>query len=329
LECTIAVQDVQQLVERIAANVEQAVVGKREAVRLTLAALLCNGHVLIEDVPGVGKTVLAKAVARSIGASFRRIQCTPDLLPSDVTGAMIFDQRERAFVFRPGPLVAQVVLADEINRATPRTQSAMLESMEEGQVTVDGETYALPRPFVVLATQNPIEFEGTFPLPEAQLDRFLVSIALGYPNVEEELAILEGQGAEHPGRAHPLDAVGPVAEVDEVLRAQEQVRSVYVDPAVRRYVVEVVRQTRTSPAVRLGASPRGSLAVFHLAQAWAALAGQAYVTPDDVKAVAPAALAHRLLGRAWAEPGEFVGRQVVSEILGQVPVPGQVGSPLR
>jgi MoxR-like ATPase len=323
------VQDVQQLVERIAANVEQAVVGKREAVRLTLAALLCNGHVLIEDVPGVGKTVLAKAVARSIGASFRRIQCTPDLLPSDVTGAMIFDQRERAFVFRPGPLVAQVVLADEINRATPRTQSAMLESMEEGQVTVDGETYALPRPFVVLATQNPIEFEGTFPLPEAQLDRFLVSIALGYPNVDEELAILEGQGAEHPGRAHPLDAVGPVAEVDEVLRAQEQVRSVYVDPAVRRYVVEVVRQTRTSPAVRLGASPRGSLAVFHLAQAWAALAGRAYVTPDDVKAVAPAALAHRLLGRAWAEPGEFVGRQVVSEILGQVPVPGQVGSPLR
>jgi MoxR-like ATPase len=242
---------------------------------------------------------------------------------------MIFDQRERAFVFRPGPLVAQVVLADEINRATPRTQSAMLESMEEGQVTVDGETYTLPRPFVVLATQNPVEFEGTFPLPEAQLDRFLVSIALGYPSVEEELAILEGQGAEHPGRAHPLDAVGPVAAVDEVLRAQEQVRAVHVDAAVRRYVVEVVRQTRASPAVRLGASPRGSLAVFHLAQAWAALAGRAYVTPDDVKAVAPSALGHRLLGRAWAEPGEFVGRQIVAEILGRVPVPGQVGSPSR
>jgi MoxR-like ATPase len=312
-----SVQDVQQLADRVIANVERVIVGKPQAVRLAMVALLCNGHLLIEDVPGVGKTMLAKSFARSVGASFRRIQFTPDLLPSDITGVQIYNQQNRVFEFRPGPLMAHFVLADEINRATPKTQSALLESMEEAQITIDGESHRLPRPFVVLATQNPIDFEGTFPLPEAQLDRFLLTITLGYPRLEEEMAILGGQ--QH---AHPLESLVPIMAVDELLDAQDRVRDVYVDDLVRRYIVALVRQTREHPDLRLGASPRGSLALFHSAQAWAAMYGRDYVSPDDVKAVAVAALSHRLIGRAWAESEATTMAGIVGDILRSTPVPG-------
>ncbi|MDB5058032.1 MAG: ATPase associated with various cellular 3 [Chloroflexi bacterium] len=311
------VQDVQQLADRTIANVERVIVGKPHAVRLTMVALLCNGHVLIEDVPGVGKTVLAKSFARSIGASFKRIQFTPDLLPSDITGVEIYNQQSRTFEFRPGPLMSHFVLADEINRATPKTQSALLESMEEGQITIDGESHTLPRPFVVLATQNPIDFEGTFPLPEAQLDRFLLTISLGYPRTEDEIAILGGQ--QH---AHPLEALTPVTQVDELIDAQVRVREVYVDDLVRRYIVTLVQQTRQHPELKLGSSPRGSLALFHCAQAWAATFGRDFVTPDDVKAVAIAVLSHRLISRAWTEDDSASMRLIVSNILASTPVPG-------
>jgi MoxR-like ATPase len=282
-----------------------------------MVALLCNGHVLIEDVPGVGKTVLAKSFARSIGASFKRIQFTPDLLPSDITGVEIYNQQSRTFEFRPGPLMSNFVLADEINRATPKTQSALLESMEEGQITIDGESHSLPRPFVVLATQNPIDFEGTFPLPEAQLDRFLLTISLGYPRTEDEIAILGGH--QH---AHPLDGLAPVTRVDDLIAAQARVREVYVDDLVRRYIVTLVQQTRHHPDLKLGASPRGSLALFHAAQAWAATHGRDYVTPDDVKAIAIASLSHRLISRVWTEADSASMRAVVSSILASTAVPG-------
>ena len=312
-------QDVQQLGQRAIENVETVIAGKSHAVRLTMAALLCDGHVLIEDVPGVGKTVLARSFARSIGAVFRRIQFTPDLLPGDITGVEIYNQQTRTFEFRPGPLMAQIVLADEINRATPKTQSALLESMEERQITIDGVSHPLPDPFVVLATQNPIDFEGTFPLPEAQLDRFLLTLTLGYPRPEEEMAMLATQQ-----RAHPLDTLPMVMQVEELLLAQRRVREVYVDETIRRYIVGIVQETRGHPDLRLGASPRGSLALYHASQAWAALAGRDYVLPDDVKAVAVAALSHRLIPRNWAEPGEFAPARIVADILGRQLVPGAV-----
>lgn len=315
------VHDVQQLGQRVIANVERVIVGKTLVITLAMAALLCDGHVLIEDVPGVGKTVLARSFARSIGAGFRRIQFTPDLLPSDITGAEIYNQQTRGFEFRPGPLMAQIVLADEINRATPKTQSALLESMEERQITVDGESHTLPRPFVVLATQNPVDFEGTFPLPEAQLDRFLLTITLGYPRPEDELAMLSSQQI-----VHPFDTLTTVIQVDDLLAAQEQVRQVYVDQALGRYIVAIVAETRRHPDLRLGASPRGSLAVYHTAQAWAALAGRHYVLPDDVKAVAVAALSHRLIARGWADASQVSAAGIVREILARVPVPGAAGS---
>ncbi|HWE60328.1 MAG TPA: MoxR family ATPase [Chloroflexota bacterium] len=314
-------QDVQQLGLCAIENVERVIVGKSHAVRLTMVALLCNGHVLIEDVPGVGKTVLAKSFARSIGARFRRIQFTPDLLPSDITGVEIYNQQSRTFEFRPGPLLAHIVLADEINRATPKTQSALLESMEERQITIDGQAHPLPSPFVVLATQNPVDFEGTFPLPEAQLDRFLLTITLGYPRLEEEVAMLGSQQ-----RVHPLESLTTVIDVEALLAAQAQVREVYVDEAIRRYIVTMVQETRQHPDVRLGASPRGSIALYHAAQAWAALAGRAFVLPDDVKAVAMAALSHRLIGRGWMEPGDRSGAQIVAEILDRTAVPGAGGA---
>jgi len=309
--------NVRALAERIAANVEQVIVGKGREVRLVLVALLCRGHVLIEDVPGVGKTVLAKAIARSIGSTFKRIQFTPDLLPSDITGVNVFNQQTSRFEFRPGPVVANIVLADEINRATPKTQSALLEAMEEGQVTVDGVTYPLPEPFVVLATENPIEYEGTFPLPEAQLDRFLIRISLGYPSRRGEIEMLSRQHFEHP-----LDRIGQVATLDELRTAQAAVRQVYVDDLLKEYVVALVEATRRHDDVYLGAGPRGSLALYNAARAWAAMQGRDYVIPDDIKELAEATLAHRIIVSPAARMRNVDARAIVREIVQTVPVPG-------
>jgi len=310
---------VQALTERVVQNVERVVVGKRREVELILLALLCRGHVLIEDVPGVGKTVIAKAIARSIGTSFKRIQFTPDLLPSDVTGVSIFNQQTREFEFRAGPIIAQLVLADEVNRATPKTQSALLEAMEEAQVTVDGVTHALPQPFIVLATENPIEYQGTFPLPEAQLDRFLIRISLGYPGRENELRMLEQQ---HD--AHPLDSLQQAITVDDLLAAQQVVRSVHVAPPTAAYIVSIVEATRRHESVQLGASPRGSLALYNTARAWAAMNGERIVEPDEIKALAVAALAHRIIVHPGARLRGLTGEAVVRDIIATTPVPGAV-----
>ena len=303
--------------ERIFQNVEQVIIGKRNAVELVLVALLCRGHVLLEDVPGTGKTVLAKSIARSLGGSFKRIQFTPDLLPSDVTGVAIFNQQNREFEFRQGPVFAQIVLADEINRATPKTQSALLEAMEERQITVDGITYGLPAPFIVLATQNPIEYEGTFPLPEAQLDRFLLRLHLGYPDRLDEIAILRRQR-----QAHPLDALAIVAEMDELLMLQAAIKEVYVDELIEEYIVALVTATRHHEDVYLGASTRGSLALYRTAQAWAAIRGQSFVTPDDVKIMAGPVLGHRMLVSPAARIHAVTAGAVIEAILNAVPVPG-------
>jgi len=314
--------DLKSAAERIIANVEKVIVGKNAEVKLTLVGLLCQGHLLIEDVPGVGKTMLAKALARSIGTTFNRIQFTPDMLPSDVTGVSIYNQMTREFEFRHGPIMAQIVLADEINRATPKTQAALLEAMEEKQVTVDGVTHMLPAPFMVLATQNPIEYEGTFPLPEAQLDRFLLRLSLGYPTAAHEIDVLEQQQF-----AHPIERLTQVVTVEELLEAQAAVRQVHVDPGIKRYIVELVTQTRKHPDVYLGASPRGSLALFRTGQARAALEGRDFVIPDDVKALAEAALAHRIIIGPAARIKDVSSRSIVRDIVGSVPVPG--GSTLR
>lgn len=306
---------IQETGEKVAANVERVIIGKSQEVRLTLVALLCRGHLLIEDVPGTGKTMLAKAVARSLGCSFRRIQFTPDLLPSDVTGLSIYNQKTQEFEFRPGPIMAQVVLADEINRATPKTQSSLLECMEEHQATIDGTTYQMPEPFLVIATQNPIEYEGTFALPEAQLDRFMLRIRLGYPSQADEQAIMEQQKL-----THPLDDLGEVLSVDELRELQAAVREVYVDSTVADYIVRLVNATRTHPDVYLGASPRGSLALYRTGQALAALAGRDYVIPDDIKALAESALAHRLIIKTSSSMHDIDPRQVVAELLSSVPV---------
>jgi MoxR-like ATPase len=302
---------------RLVDNVEKVILGKPEVVELTAICLLCQGHLLIEDVPGVGKTMLAKSIARSVGCSFKRIQFTPDLLPSDVTGVSVFNQKTREFEFRPGPILSQIVLTDEINRATPKTQSALLEAMEERQVTVDGVTYPTPRPFLVIATENPIEYEGTFPLPEAQLDRFLMRISLGHPKPDDEIAVLEAQQF-----AHPIEKTGQVISADELLQAQEEVKGVHVDRLVKEYIVDLVNATRKHPDVYLGASPRGSLALFRTGQARAILLGRDYVTPDDVKALAEVTLAHRLIIHAAARIKNVDSRHVVSELLRSVPVPG-------
>lgn len=309
-----AVQAVSRL---IGDNVERVVVGKRHEVLLVLVALLCRGHVLIEDVPGVGKTVLAKAIARSIGCSFKRIQFTPDLLPSDVTGVNVFNQQTSRFEYRPGPVVAQLVLADEINRATPKTQAALLEAMEEGQVTVDGTTHLLPDPFVVLATENPIEYEGTFPLPEAQLDRFLIRMSMGYPGRAGELEMLERQH-----RTHPLVGLQQTVRVEDLTRAQAAVKEVHVAMPVREYIVGLVEATRRHDDVYLGASPRGSLALYNSTRAWAALHGRDFVTPDDVKVLAEPTLAHRVIVNPAARIKNVDSRVVISDILAMAPVPG-------
>ncbi len=307
---------VQEAMDQVISNVERVIVGKRDVIELTLVALLCEGHVLIEDVPGTGKTTLAKAISRSLSCSFQRIQFTPDLLPSDVTGIYFFNQKTQEFEFRPGPIMAQVVLADEINRATPRTQAALLEAMQERQISVDLETKSLPRPFLVLATQNPIELEGTFPLPEAQVDRFLMRIKLGYPGEEEENEILLRYEREDP-----LETLGPVLASEALLDLQEQVCMVKVEESVRQYLVRVTRATREHPAVDLGVSPRGTLALYKTAQALAALRGRDYVIPDDVKYLAPSVLTHRIIIRPQTRLRGRTPEQVISEIVDSVPVP--------
>jgi len=307
---------VKEAASRLISNVSKVIVGKRETIELALVAMLCEGHLLIEDVPGIGKTMLAKAVAKSLGCSFRRIQATPDLLPSDVTGIHYFNQKTSEFEFRPGPIMANIVLIDEINRATPRTQSCLLESMQEQQVTVDLETIPLPRPFLVIATQNPVELEGTFPLPEAQLDRFLLMVKLGYPSEDEEGAILSRFEKENP-----LDSLNSVLETKELLELQKLCRQVYVEESVRNYVTAITRATRDHAGIRLGASPRASLGLHLAAQALAAIRGRNYVIPDDVKHLAVPALAHRLISKTEAQLRGRSSEAIVSEIVSSLPVP--------
>lgn len=308
--------DVNGAAKRIIANVEQAIVGKRQSLVLALCSWLCEGHILLEDVPGVAKTMLARALARSIGCSFKRIQCTPDLLPGDVTGASIFNPKTTEFEFRPGPLFAQVVLADEINRATPRTQAALLEAMAESRVTVDGTTHRLGPPFLVIATQNPVDHEGTFPLPEAQLDRFLMRFSLGYPSLEEELKMLEM--LQHQ---HPIDSLQPVVTAEELVACQQAVRSIYVDDKVRRYLMQIVHDTRTHEDIALGGSPRASIALFRCSQAMAALRGRNYVLPDDVKRVAAPVLTHRVIVKAESRLRKITAAKLVEEIIAEIAVP--------
>lgn len=308
---------VQDVAERITHSVSQVIVGKRNEIRLTVLGLLSRGHILIEDIPGVGKTMLAKTLSRSIGCTFNRIQFTPDMLPSDVTGVSLFNQKTREFEFRAGPIMAQVVLADEINRATPKTQAALLEAMEEKHITVDGTTYNLPDPFILLATQNPIEYEGTFPLPEAQLDRFLMRIQLGYPTPNEEFTVLTAQQYEHP-----LANTYQVVNVQELTAAQQAIREIYVADEVKRYIIDLVNASRQHPDVYLGSSPRGSLALFRTAQARAAMGGREYVIPDDVKALAEVTLAHRIIVGPAARIRDVSSRSVVQDVLAATPVPG-------
>ena len=305
-----------QSMQRARENIQQVIVGKDEQINLALVAVLCEGHILIEDVPGIGKTTLAKSIAASLGCTFRRIQFTPDLLPSDVTGINYFNQKNQEWEFRAGPVFSQLLLADEINRATPRTQSALLEAMQERQVTVDGDTKHLPRPFLVLATQNPIELEGTFPLPEAQVDRFLIKLPIGYPTQDEENAILL-----RFERTDPLEKLAPVVTTDELLAMQRQVREIRVEASVREYAVAITRATRGHSEVSLGASPRGTMALYHSAQAWAAIHGRAFVVPDDIKILAPYVLTHRILIQPQVRLRGRKPEDIITEIVDTVPVP--------
>jgi MoxR-like ATPase len=311
------VEDPKIVAERILSNVQSVIIGKEKELRLTVTALICGGHILIEDVPGVGKTMLARAIAASTGCRFRRIQFTPDLLPSDITGVSIFNQKTGDFEFREGPILAQVVLADEINRATPKTQSALLEAMEEHQVTVDGVTHIMPQPFMVLATQNPIEYEGTFPLPEAQLDRFLIRVHLGYPSREDEMRVLQAQRERHP-----IESIRQVTDANEIVQLQAAVREIHVGPDIERYIVDLANQTRDHESVYLGASPRGSLALYRTSQAKALLEGRDFVTPDDVKELALVALGHRIILSPGAKVKGTTAADVVHACLQRVPVPG-------
>ena len=310
-------EDPKLIAERLINNVEKVIIGKNRELRLSITALMCGGHLLVEDVPGVGKTMLARAIAVSSGCSFRRIQFTPDLLPSDVTGVSIYNQQSNEFEFRSGPIIAQVVLADEINRATPKTQSSLLEAMEERQVTVDGVTHKMPSPFMVMATQNPIEYEGTFPLPEAQLDRFLIRVNLGYPNADDEVTILDKQQVNHP-----VDSLSSVTEPSEIAQVQGAVREVYIDPIIKQYIVAVVGATREHEDVYLGASPRGSIALLRTSQASALLDGRDYVIPDDVKDLVFVSLEHRIIISPGARVKGITAADILADCLGRVAVPG-------
>jgi MoxR-like ATPase len=307
---------VQEVTERVARSVGQVIIGKRNEIRLAILALLCKGHILLEDVPGVGKTMMARSISKAIGCSFSRIQFTPDMLPAEITGVSIYNQKSNQFEFHAGPIMAQIVLADEINRATPKTQSALLEAMEEKQVTVDGITYRL-EPFMVMATQNPIEMAGTFPLPEAQLDRFLIRLQMGYPTPAEELTVLSAQQYQHP-----ITNIQQVVSLEDMLAAQQALLQVYVAEEIKQYIVNIVNATRVHPDVELGSSPRGSLALFRTSQARAAMAGRDYVIPDDVKALAEVTLAHRIILGPSARMKDISQRQIVHDILLNTPVPG-------
>ncbi|MBI2908768.1 MAG: MoxR family ATPase [Chloroflexi bacterium] len=315
---------ISETAEKVKASIERVIVGKGDVIELVLVAVLCEGHVLIEDVPGIGKTMLAKATARSLGCTFRRIQCTPDLLPSDITGVSIFNQRTCEFEFKPGPVMTQVLLTDEINRATPRTQSALLECMEERQITIEGTTMPVPRPFLVLATQNPIELEGTFPLPEAQLDRFLLRLSMGYPTEEEEHAILLRFRLKNP-----IDELTPVVSSQQLLEMQRLVPQVFVGEDVEDYIVKVIRATRNHDAIELGASPRATLALYRTCQALAALQGRAFVIPDDVKRMAPFVLTHRIITSVQTHLKGRTAAQILDEVLASVPVPVEEVSSAR
>ncbi len=300
---------------RVVESVETVIIGKRQAIDYLLIAILCRGHVLIEDVPGTGKTMLARATAGSMGLSFNRVQCTPDLLPNDITGLSIFNQQSSTFEFRPGPVMSNILLSDEINRATPRTQAALLEAMQERQITVDGVTHPLPDPFLVLATQNPVEFEGTFPLPEAQLDRFLIRMPVGYPDEAGEVQMLRNLRKEHP-----IEAIRPVVDGSELAGLHDLVEDVHVDATLEQYIIDLVRATRSHPDVALGAGPRGSLALYKTAQALAALAGRDYVVPDDVKTMIPLTLTHRIMMRPESQIRGRDARGVLAEVLDRIPV---------
>lgn len=308
--------DISTAAESIRTNVGRVIVGKDEIVNLAFVALLCEGHLLLEDVPGIGKTTLAKALAKSLDCQFRRIQFTPDLLPSDLTGLAIYNQKTQDFEFRPGPVLTQILLADEINRATPRTQSALLEAMQERQVTVDGNTMPLPRPFFVMATQNPVELEGTFPLPEAQVDRFFMRVELGYPTAAQENEILK-----RFERTEPLDALQPILDHAALSEMQRAVQTVRVEDSIREYIVEIARATRVHPAIELGVSPRGTLYLYHAAQAYAATQGRDFVLPDDIKYLAPYVLTHRLILGAQTRLRGRTTRDIVAEIVDAVPAP--------
>ena len=307
----------QKSAQAIADNVEKVIVGKGNTVELAVIAIMSKGHLLIEDAPGVGKTMLAKSLAKSLDCTFKRIQFTPDMLPGDITGVSIYNQKIGDFEFRPGPIMAQIVLADEINRATPKVQSALLECMEEGQISVDGATYKIPAPFHVLATQNPIEYEGTFPLPETQLDRFIMRVNIGYPSVADEVKIIDNQQFNHP-----IQDLKPVASGVDLENLQNAVKEVFVDDSIKQYIVTLVGATRNHAAIYLGASPRGSLALFRTAQARALLLGRDYVLPDDVKALAEPVLAHRLVVRLSDTSSDKSGRTVISNLIETIPVPG-------
>jgi MoxR-like ATPase len=308
--------DVVSIANRIIGNIEKVIIGKRSQITIAVAAYFCEGHILLEDVPGVAKTMLARALARSVGCTFKRLQCTPDLLPTDVTGVSIFNQKTGEFEFRPGPIFAQTLLTDEINRATPRTQSALLEAMAERRVSVDGQTYTLKPPFLVIATQNPIDQEGTFPLPEAQLDRFLVRLSLGYPTRDEENRMLERLQL-----GHPIDEIVPVVKAEDVTACQEAIRSLHVEEKIRNYILSLVHGTREHEDIRLGASPRASISLFRTAQALAAMSGRDYVIPDDVKRMAQPVLAHRIILKPESRLRRKTPQSIVQEILGDLPVP--------